>query len=169
MTERNLAEIETWVREGRDLANGDFKDADLSSRDLSGAKFAGGDFTNANLEHSKLNDADFTGAKLIGTTLYSTNLYGTIFKDADLTDADLADAALGTAIFTDCRGIVDAGTDPRGYRFIGVKRSPEQGGGWMIQAGCRWFDRNEAEEHWGPEDRDNDDALERVAKIVNTD
>jgi uncharacterized protein YjbI with pentapeptide repeats len=168
MTTRDLTDIEKWVREGTNLANGDFTEAKLDSHRLQNGQFAGSDFSGAGLSHSDLTDANLTGAKLIGAFLYSCHLNGANFTDADLTNADLQNSSLEEAIFDDCKGIVDAGIDPRGYRFIGVKTDADQTGGWMIKAGCRWFTVDEAKEHWGPGGRNNRDALARVVAIITS-
>ena len=66
--------------------------------------------------------------------------------------ADLSGANLSGAI-----GAICAGTDPRGYRFVGIAH-PD---GPRIAAGCRWFTVAEARDHWA----NNRDALARVALI----
>ena len=78
-----------------------------------------------------------------------------------MTGASLQDADIGNTIFTNAIGLFDAGRDPRGYRFLGVKQSDDT---WMIKAGCRWFTVEQAEDHWAL--CENDDALARVAQIV---
>lgn len=161
MTERNLADIEQWVRNGHDLAAGDFRAADLSHNVLSGGKFTGADFTGVDLSYASLRGTDFTDAKLTGANLYCCDLNTTIVAGADLTGTYLSDAGIEETDFTGCKGIVDAGTDPRGYRFIGVAG---EDGAWMVKAGCRWFTLDEARAHWGH--KSNDDAMDRVERIV---
>lgn len=61
-------------------------------------------------------------------------------------------------------GVVDAGRDARGYRFMGYWYA----NAWHIAAGCRWYDKEEALSHWGPDDRANKDAMRRVRLILAT-
>ena len=83
--------------------------------------------------------------------LSRANLFG-----ADLFHANLFHANLFHAI-----GIIDAGQDPRGYRFVGVR----QGESMRIYAGCRDFTIEEAERHWT--EAGNKDALIRVSLIAH--
>lgn len=78
---------------------------------------------------------------------------------ADLTRANLSDAYLSGTNLSGAAGIIDAGQDPRGYRFVGVQHAD----GWLAAAGCRWFTIPEARAHWV----NNPDALLRVAVIEN--
>ena len=96
----------------------------------------------ANLAHANLAYADLADADL---------------AHADLTHANLADAYLADAYLAHAIGIICAGTDPRGYRFVGVAH-PD---GPRVAAGCRWLTIAEAREHWAY----NRDALARVALI----
>jgi uncharacterized protein YjbI with pentapeptide repeats len=156
-----IENIEDVVRDGVDLARGNFAGQDLSNRTLSGGKFHACDFTKADLSDCTLCDADFTDAILIGVDLDRASLEGANFSRADLTGARMVDAAIESAIFVDCVGLIDAGTDPRGYRFIGVQQT---NGAWRIKAGCRWYTLGQAIEHW--QDRGNEDAIERVSLIA---
>lgn len=155
-------EVITAVAAGTDLSNGNFRGIDLEDSWLKRARFAKCDFTDANLATSNLTDADFSGAILRGANLYGTHLQRTNLTGADLTGANVEESNIEHANLTDCKGIFDAGQDPRGYRFIG---SQGVDGIWMVKAGCRWFTIAAAKQHWGPNGRNNDDALERVALI----
>jgi uncharacterized protein YjbI with pentapeptide repeats len=158
-----IENIEDVVADGVDLTNGDFRKQDLSGLVLSGAKFHACDFRETDLSDSNLAGADLTDALLVDANLSCAALDHANFARANLTGAKLLDASTETADFTDCIGIVDAGTDPRGYRFIGVKQSD---GTWMVKAGCRWFTMSRAIEHWT--DRGNYDAMARVRLINET-
>ena len=72
--------------------------------------------------------------------LREANLRYADLQGADLQGADLQGAHLRS---TD---VCDAGCDPRGYRFIGVKM--KQGSGWLEVAGCRGFTLADARHHW---------------------
>ena len=105
-----------------------------------------------------LRHAPLTGADLTGADLTDADLRHAILTDAILTDAILTGADLRHANLTGARGVVCAGTDPRGYRFTGHATTD----GCRALAGCRWFTLAEAREHW----RDNPDALGRVEFIA---
>lgn len=79
------------------------------------------------------------------------------FTDKDMSDSDTDMSNLDVS---KCIGVVDAGSDDRGYRFLGFKFQ----GDWMIKAGCRWFTYNDAVSHWRM--RENPDALARVETIM---
>ena len=102
-----------------------------------------------------LTDADLTGADLTGAVLTDADLTGAVLRHAVLRHAVLTGAVLTGAV-----GIIDAGQDPRGYRFVGVRHTD----GWRVAAGCRWFTIAEARAHWGIKNRD---ALARVSVIEN--
>jgi hypothetical protein len=161
-TERDLTNIEQWVKEGMDLSGGNFVGADLSGRQLHGGNFANSDFTNADLSEADLSGANFTGCKFVGAVMDGAQMSEAVFNDADMTGAFLRDAEVEGAVFTNCIGLFDAGTDPRGYRFVGIKHAA----GWRIKAGCRWFSEHHAIMHWR---QFNDDAMERVRSIIDSD
>lgn len=73
---------------------------------------------------------------------------------ARLDGANLDGANLGGAT-----GIICAGYDPRGYRFLGVRHADQ----WYVAAGCRWFTIPQAIAHWTAQK--NRDALARVGVI----
>lgn len=91
--------------------------------------------------------------------LGGADLRGADLRDAYLGGANLRDAGLGGADLRDAVGCICAGTDRRGYRFVGVRNDT----GWMIAAGCRWFTIPEAIAHWAT--KGNRDALARIAVI----
>jgi uncharacterized protein YjbI with pentapeptide repeats len=153
---------------------------DLGRAILRGANLTGGDLVGANLSGARLSDVNLAGANLTGVDLIATNLSGARLSDVNLTDANLtrarldganltrarlaganlADANLDDVSLIDAIDIICAGYDRRGYRFIGVKQNDVP---WRVLAGCRWFEPDEAREHW----RDNKDALARLAVIAN--
>jgi len=145
-------------------------DADLTGADLTGAVLTDADLTGAVLRHAVLRHADLTGAVLTRAVLTGADLTGAVLTDADLTGAVLrhavlrhavlTGAVLTGAVLTGAVGIIDAGQDPRGYRFVGVRHTD----GWRVAAGCRWFTIAEARAHWGIKNRD---ALARVSVIEN--
>ena len=101
-----------------------------------------------------LTGAVLTRAVLIRANLFGANLFGADLRGAYLRDANLTRAVLTGADLTGAVGVIDAGSDPRGYRFVGVRHSD----GWRIAAGCRWFTITEAREHW----RNNRSILARL-------
>ena len=114
---------------------------------------------------ANLEEVNWEGARLEGASLRGANMLGTNLTEANLTEADLEGAYLrGTnlrgATLTRAIGIVCAGHDKRGYRFVGVWHDPV----WMVAAGCCWFTIAEAKEHW----KNNRDALLRVHLIEHT-
>jgi uncharacterized protein YjbI with pentapeptide repeats len=115
----------------------------LAEADLTGANLFG-----AALSYAKLAHADLTGANLADANLFGANLFG-----ANLADANLFGATLSGAI-----GVICAGIDPRGYRFVGVMHDD----GPHVAAGCRWFTLAKARAHWAT----NPDALARVELIA---
>ena len=54
--------------------------------------------------------------------------------------------------------VYDAGADPRGYRFLGLRLDD----GITVGAGCRWRHLDRARLHWAS----NPDALARVERIA---
>jgi uncharacterized protein YjbI with pentapeptide repeats len=124
----------------------------------------GADLYRANLYGAYLREADLSKADLWRADLRVVNLYKTNLSEADLSETDLREAILeganlqGANLYkanlTDAKGIVCLGTDPRGYRFVGVQNND----GWRISDGCRWFIIDEAKAHWA----NNTDALARI-------
>lgn len=162
MAERNLADLEKWVIEGTDLSGGDFTNADLHGHDLEGGKFKGASFVGSDLSHGSLYHADLSDADLRNTNLNNTVLSGACLKGANMIGAYMRDAQIEEDTdFSGCVGVVDAGTDDRGYHFIGVKQSD---GSWMVKAGCRWFGVEEAVTHWTF--KGNEGALALVRRIT---
>ena len=148
------------------------KRADLGGANLIDASLEGANLRNANLEGANLRGAALNGTGLAFANLQGAYLRGAYFEFAYLTGANLTRANLACAYLrgaymrganlrgadlTHAVGIVCAGYDPRGYRFVGVRHDD----GWMVAAGCRWFTVPEAKEHW----KGNRDALARVAVI----
>jgi hypothetical protein len=142
-------DIQRAVCNGLDLSRGDFSRQDLSGLFLEGGKFAHCDFRGTDLSSADIQAADFRGANMVGCNL----------------DGALIDRCVR---FDDAQGIYDAGEDSREYRFIGVWHpDDEYEPGWKIKAGCRWFTLSDARYHWGPEDQDNEEALELVERIAS--
>lgn len=150
---------------GHDLTAANLREALLMKVNLSGANLSA-----ANLQEAILMKANLSGANLLRANLHSANLsranlhmadlYGADLRRSNLLGADLSEAYLPNANLTGAIGVVCAGTDRRGYRFIGVKHED----GWRVAAGCRWFTISEAIEHWTK--KDNKDALSRVNTII---
>ena len=121
---------------------------------------AGADLRGADLHGADLRGADLRGADLSGADLYGADLYSANLRGADLSGADLHGADLYGADLRGAKGAICLGTDPRGYRFVGIRHDD----GWRILAGCRWFTVEEAKAHW--EAKNNKDALIRVSILT---
>ncbi len=93
-----------------------------------------------------------------GKSLAYADLSGANLSDANLSGANLSGAFLSGANLSYVGGVICAGTDRRGYRFVGVMHAD----GPRIAAGCRWFTLDEARAHWAS----NPDALARVELIA---
>lgn len=81
---------------------------------------------------------------------------GTSFKNTKVV------TSFGLAYLYRNKGLVDAGMDKRGYRFLGVWYADH----WYVSAGCRWYPLPDAKEHW--DQRSNNDALLRVQLIAGS-
>ena len=78
---------------------------------------------------------------------------------ARLDGAILDGAILNRASLDGASGIICAGFDPGGYRFLGVRHADQ----WYVAAGFRWFTIPAAIAHWTA--AKNRDALARVGVI----
>jgi hypothetical protein len=140
--------------DGADLSHLHLEGLAFDGLSLKGADLHGADLTNADMRH-----CDMTGVDLNCANLTGTNLGGACLINAKLVDAYI-DTVWGLSIAS---GVIDAGFDPRGYRFIGVW---DEKRGWMVKAGCRWFTMALAEEHWTR--KENADALARLGVIKSS-
>jgi pentapeptide repeat protein len=139
---------------------GELEGVDLSGLDLTGVAFDGLSLKRADLTSCDLSRADFRYCDLSGATFRSACLTDAEFGSAKLLNASLADAAIDCArSLWNAHCVIDAGFDVRGYRFVGVRHDH----GWMVKAGCRWFDMHKAQLHW--ERKANVDALARLNVI----
>jgi hypothetical protein len=112
----------------------------------------------ANLYGADLRCADLSGADLSGANLSGADLRWAHLNGANLRVANLSGADLGGAV-----GVIDAGHDSRGYRFVAVQQEDVP---YRILAGCRWFTLAEAWEHWGaPGVPSNPESVHRVLMI----
>ena len=144
-----LASHEKWLADPKTGTRANLAGANLASANLASANLRSADLASANLASADLASADLRDASLRGANLRSADLASANLASADLASADLASAT----------GIVCAGTDRRGYRFVGVLHVD----GWRVAAGCRWFTLPEAVAHWTA--KGNHDALARLAVI----
>ena len=87
------------------------------------------------------------------------SLVGAILDRASLDGASLDGARLVGARLDGASGIICAGFDPGGYRFLGVRHADQ----WYVAAGFRWFTIPAAIAHWTA--AKNRDALARVGVI----
>ena len=111
----------------------------------------------AALEIAVKNGARLNGARLDGASLDDARLDGASLDGASLAGASLHCASLVGASLDRAKGIICAGYDPRGHRFLGVRCADQ----WYVAAGCRWFTIPQATAHWAK----NKDALARVGVI----
>lgn len=150
-----------------DLTNANLRGADLRGADLTNANLAGAIIEGAFLRGADLRGADLKRADLRGADLTAANLRGADLTGANLHNANLTDTTFArVANITDsCSaiGIIDAGTDSRGYRWVAVQHDD----GPRIYAGCRWFTLSEAHAHWDREHADGEDvAIECRARLA---
>ena len=141
--------VEEAVRGGADLTRATLYGANLAAANLAAVHFAdanlyGADLTGANLVGANLVGAYLTRATLYGANLYRANLEGANLYRANLEGANLTDAILTGANLAYVRGIIDGGTDSRGFRWAAVQHDD----GPRIAAGCRWYTLAQAHEHW---------------------
>lgn len=147
------------LKDNVSLAYADLVDVDLSNLALDNRSFHNVEFHNANLSSINFSDSNFSfcifdyanlsGSLLRNVYIDNSRFYKTLMARADINGANVFHGG----------GIIDAGIDNRGYRFIGINYGEE----WMVKAGCRWFSIENAKHHWevGP----NHDALARVGVI----
>lgn len=135
--------------EGARLEGADLRGARLGRARLRGAHLGSADLEGALLKDADLGDADLRGANLGRANLQGAYLRGIDLRGAYLGGADLTDADLGGARFRGSyirgAGLIDAGQDSRGWRFIGCRFN----GGVWVAAGCRWLSLSDARSHWG--------------------
>ena len=98
-------------------------------------------------------------ARLVGASLDGASLDGASLDGARLDGASLVGASLVGASLDGASGIICAGFDPGGYRFLGVRHADQ----WYVAAGFRWFTIPAAIAHWTA--AKNRDALARVGVI----
>ena len=146
---------------------------------LDGARLDGARLVGARLDGARLDDASLVGARLDDASLVGARLDGAILDGAildrarldgaildrailnraSLDGARLVGARLDGAILNGASGIICAGFDPGGYRFLGVRHADQ----WYVAAGFRWFTIPAAIAHWTA--AKNRDALARVGVI----
>ena len=113
----------------------------------------------ASLDGASLDRARLDGARLDGARLDGASLDGARLDRASLDGARLDRARLDGASLDRASGIICAGFDPGGYRFLGVRHADQ----WYVAAGFRWFTIPAAIAHWTA--AKNRDALARVGVI----
>ena len=111
------------------------------------------------LERAVKDRARLVGASLDGASLDGARLDGARLVGASLDGASLVGASLVGASLDGASGIICAGFDPGGYRFLGVRHADQ----WYVAAGFRWFTIPAAIAHWTA--AKNRDALARVGVI----
>ena len=120
----------------------------LTGANLAGAYLVGVSITGANLENANL-----TGAHLAWANLYKSQLTG----------ANLAGANLAWANLIATTGIIDIGTDSRGWRWVAVQHDD----GPRIAAWGHWFTLAEAYQHWDGGHRGGEDvAIECRSRLA---
>lgn len=149
-----------WLVDTSKGIRAELPEIDLVGHDLTAANLREALLMKVNLSGANLSAANLQEAILMKANLSGANLYGADLRRSNLLGADLSKAYLPNANLTGAIGVICAGTDRRGYRFVGVKHED----GWRVAAGCRWFTIPEAIEHWTK--KDNRDALSRVNTII---
>ena len=118
--------------------------ANLEGASLKGANLEGAVFYKANLDGVNLAGANLVWAGCYKANLKRANLSGVNLRGANLYWANLEGANLEGVNLTGATGIIDTGTDSRGYRWVAVQHDD----GPRIKAGCRWYTLAQAHEHW---------------------
>lgn len=123
-------------------------------------------FKNIDFSGTTFKMYDFAGAYYDTVSFYGATIEADYSDDAEFYECDFTgvffnESAPAKAAFYRCTGVFDAGTDRRGYRFLGFISKK----GVMIYAGCRKFTLNEAKAHWSIGNNANADAYRRVFMI----
>lgn len=104
------------------------------------------DLAKVDFSNVLLNDSFFSTCHMIGANFKGADIGNCSFMGCGMTDTrfDLV-KNMPTASFELCEGVIDAGMDYRGYRFVAFHNNRNS---YMINAGCRWYRRTDAIEHW---------------------
>ena len=121
--------------------------SDLLHVNLDRIYFTGCDFTGVVFHHGYMCDTIFKSCDLKNAIFNWSNLHGVKFSDCNFLNNSFARAGhkLLTVQFWNCLGVLDAGQDARGYRFLAFRNETH---GYMVSAGCHWMKRQDAIEHW---------------------
>src|SRR5262252_1658007 len=120
----NRSELLAVALDGGDLAGCDAEGHDLSGAQLGYCRMRGAKLANCGLAETDLHAADLRGADLSHTDLRLTN-----FSDADMRGAIRAGPDhMELAFFGGAIGVIDAGVNHEGARFVGVHHDD----GWMV-------------------------------------
>ena len=171
---RLRAALEIAVKDRASLVGARLDGASLVGARLDGARLDGASLDGARLDRASLDGASLDRASLVGASLVGARLDGASLVGARLVGARLDGARLDRASLDGARldrarldgasldrasGIICAGFDPGGYRFLGVRHADQ----WYVAAGFRWFTIPAAIAHWTA--AKNRDALARVGVI----
>lgn len=134
---------------------------DLSGLDLSGWRvryehIPGWTITDGNLSGLNLEYGSLDRCKLHNCSMRGARLRGCIVQGAIIVSPD----------------VIDAGTDSRGWRFLGVRAKPNRQlstYGWSVVAGCRELNPDKALQHWGGQTHRGSRALgvECLSKVLH--
>ena len=156
---KDRARLDGASLDGASLDRARLDGARLDGARLDGASLDGARLDRASLDGASLDRASLVGASLVGARLDGASLVGAILDRASLDGASLDGARLVGARLDGASGIICAGFDPGGYRFLGVRHADQ----WYVAAGFRWFTIPAAIAHWTA--AKNRDALARVGVI----
>ena len=166
---KDRARLDGASLDGASLDRARLDGARLDGARLDGASLDGARLDRASLDGASLDRASLVGASLVGARLDGASLVGARLVGARLDGARLDRASLDGARLDRARldgasldrasGIICAGFDPGGYRFLGVRHADQ----WYVAAGFRWFTIPAAIAHWTA--AKNRDALARVGVI----
>ena len=150
-----------------------FYDALFRTYQVCDASFEQCDFRRAELRHIMFKDCSFHHCLFLDAELEQVQFLFSDVTDCWFTGTTLIDPCFGidtklawcnfsSAVFMfnptfetnnvifENKGLLDAGMDRRGYRFIAVRGQDDQrkNQGWYVTAGCRWLSLPDAYTWW---------------------
>lgn len=158
-------EFSRAVAAQRPIRNQSFQNTVFNKGNYKGMKFTNCDFSGVDFQAVAFQDCSFMGCDMRGSHMDGCSIINTTFAHCMLerqhiehvhlwniqynactfTDSKFGPTSGDMIDFTQCYSIIDAGQDIRGYRFFAVRNTET---GYMVKAGCRWYDPGTAFRHW---------------------
>ena len=137
-------------------------------KELNGLYFSSVNCSGLSLSNLVFNNCKFYNCDFEKTNLENTFFYNCLINFCFFHNAVLTDVSFHASSLNGNFGIIDGGSDQRGYRFFGWMGKKKR---LMINAGCRCFPENEALDHWRRRHQDDPglaaDCLGRVKLIAS--